>query len=108
MLGALIAFKTAEYVWKAKKLSDPNGPHAEMVNSAKDKIGKCRDGVNSCLDGAGRFIDEQTGGKYSDNIRSGVDKAKNLLGDPAQAGAERQDASSDAPAAPKDEEPSHA
>jgi hypothetical protein len=103
MLGALVAYKAGEYVWKAKKLNDPNGPHAEAVNSAKAKLAQCRDGVAQCLDGAGRFADEQTGGKYSDNIRSGVDKAKNLIGNtPSDEAA--QDAASD-PGSP--EHPEH-
>jgi len=111
MLGALVAFKTAEYVWKAKKLNDPNGPHAEMVNSAKTKLAKCRDGVAQCIDGAGRFVDEQTGGKYTDNITSGVGIAKNLIGstpgDDAQQNAPSD--GSDAPSSPDEpDEPDQA
>jgi len=32
------------------------------------------------LDRAGKLIDEKTGGKYSDQINTGVGKAKDLLG----------------------------
>jgi hypothetical protein len=80
MLGILIAIKGAEYARKAKKFADPNGPHADLVDSAKTKFGQCRDGVAQCLNGAGKFIDEQTDGKYSETINSGVGKATNLIG----------------------------
>lgn len=86
MLGVLVAIKTAEYVRKAKKYADPNGPHADVVNSAKTKIAQCRNGMARCIDGAGQFVDEQTGGKYADKINSGVGKAKDLLADDSQDG----------------------
>ena len=86
MLGVLVAIKTVEVARKARQYADPNGPHADMVNSAKAKVGQCRDGVAHCIDGAGKFADEQTGGKYTDKITSGVGIAKNLLGGDYSAG----------------------
>src|ERR1700761_4428713 len=96
MLGALVAIKTAEYARKAKQYADPNGPDAELVNSAKAKIDQCPDGFNRCIDGAGKFVNEQTGGKYADKVNLTVDKAKGLLATDPQKGSV-PDGSADGP-----------
>ncbi len=103
-MGILIAVKGAEYARKAKKYADPNGPHADVVDSAKTKLGQCRDGVAQCINGAGKFIDEQTDGKYSEKIDSSVGRAKNLIGADSSDSAEKAgpEAPSGAPHAPKD------
>lgn len=103
MLGVLVAIKSAEYARKARQYTDPNGPHAEMVASAKSKFAQCRNGVANCIDGAGRFVDEQTGGKYSDKINLGLDKAKTFLVDDDDY---RGGGDPEAPDAPDDREAS--
>lgn len=102
MLGVLVALKTAEMVRKARKYADPNGPHADVVASAKSKVAQCRDGVATCIDGAGKFVDEQTGGKYTGKINFSVDKAKGLIGSDSGGGSEPE---ADAPEGSGDAEP---
>jgi hypothetical protein len=54
-----------------------------MFDNMKDKASDLVDGhgdkVGEGLDKAGEFADEKTGGKYSDQIGSGVDQAKDRL-----------------------------
>jgi ABC-type transporter Mla subunit MlaD len=54
-----------------------------MFDNMKDKASDLVDGhgdkVGEGLDKAGEFADEKTGGKYSDQIDSGVDQAKDRL-----------------------------
>jgi MT0933-like antitoxin protein len=59
---------------KVKEFTEPDGPGAEMLSSAKTTL------VHG-LDGASRFVDEKTNRKYSDTIHSGVGKAKEFLGE---------------------------
>ena len=53
---------------------------AGMKDDAAGMMSKHGDQVGQGLDRAGRMIDEKTGGKYSDQINTGVGKAKDLLG----------------------------
>ena len=59
---------------KVKEFTEPNGPGAEMLSSAKSSL------VHG-LDGASKFVDEKTNRKYSGTIHSGVGKAKEFLGE---------------------------
>jgi hypothetical protein len=59
---------------KVKEFTEPNGPGAEMLSSAKTSLAHG-------LDGASRFVDEKTNRKYTDTIHSGVGKAKEFLGE---------------------------
>lgn len=69
---------------KVKEFTEPNGPGAEMLSSAKTSL------VHG-LDGASKFVDEKTNRKYSGTIHSGVGKAKEFLGE-----KKPQDGSNDA------------
>ena len=59
---------------KVKEFTEPNGPGAEMLSSAKTTLAHG-------LDGASKFVDEKTNRKYSDTIHTGVGKAKEFLGE---------------------------
>jgi hypothetical protein len=59
---------------KVKEFTEPDGPGADMLNSAKSAL-------SHGIDGASKFIDEKTNGKYSDHINTGVGKAKEFLAD---------------------------
>ena len=64
------------------------------VETLKDKAGPA-------LDKAGEVADEKTGGKFSDQIHKGVDKAKQAMGQDAPEGA--QPAEQPAGASPDDD-----
>jgi hypothetical protein len=66
---------------KVKEFTEPDGPGAEMLSSAKTSLAHG-------LDGASRFVDEKTNRKYSDTIHSGVGKAKEFLGDMPHEGSQ--------------------
>jgi VIT1/CCC1 family predicted Fe2+/Mn2+ transporter len=53
-----------------EKLGMSKGKASDMMRQHGDK-------VDQGLDKAGRAVDSKTGGKYSSQIDSGVDKAKN-------------------------------
>ncbi|MFL6172667.1 MAG: antitoxin [Marmoricola sp.] len=53
-------------------LSDAKAKLTKAVDSNGDKIA-------GGLDKAGQLVDKKTGGKYSDKIKTGVDKAKDSL-----------------------------
>ena len=53
----------------------------ELKDKAKDLVGQHGDKVEDGVDRAGRFIDEKTGNKHSDQINQGTDKAKDALRD---------------------------
>lgn len=71
---------------KVKEFTEPDGPGAEMLSSAKTSLAHG-------LDGASRFVDEKTNRKYSDTIHSGVGKAKEFLGEKKPQGEGSAEAS---------------
>ena len=52
----------------------------DAVDKAKDAVADHPDKVSDALDKAGDIADQKTGGKFSDQIDGGVDKAKGALG----------------------------
>nr|WP_221333090.1 antitoxin [Nocardia transvalensis] len=65
-----------------------------MIDTLKGLVGKGRDAasenaekIHDAVDKAGGFIDEKTGGKYSDKIGKGTDALKNAIPDKDQPGA---------------------
>lgn len=50
-----------------------------LVGLGKDAAAKNPDKVHEAVDKAGDFIDEKTGGKYSDQIGKGADAVKNAI-----------------------------
>jgi len=61
-----------------------------FMNTLKDKLGMSKgkagdlaqqhgDQINQGVDRAGRTLDDKTGGKYSDKIDTGTDKAKDAM-----------------------------
>jgi len=62
-----------------------------FMDTLKDKLGMSKsraadlaeqhpDQVNQGIDRAGQTLDDRTGGKYSDRIDTGTDKAKDAMG----------------------------
>lgn len=51
----------------------------ELKEKAQDLADEHGDAIKSGLDKAGDFVDDRTGGKYSDHIDTGVDKAQDLV-----------------------------
>ena len=53
----------------------------DMVGKAKDLVGGNKDAVKGGIDKAADATDKATGGKASDQIDSGADKAKKIVDD---------------------------
>lgn len=51
----------------------------ELKEKAQDLADEHGDAIKSGLDKAGDFVDDRTGGKYSDHIDTSVDKAQDLV-----------------------------
>ncbi|WP_158850856.1 antitoxin [Saccharothrix deserti] len=51
----------------------------ELKNKAKDALGQHGDKADEGIDQAGKLADERTGGKHSEHIQKGTDKAKEGL-----------------------------
>jgi ABC-type transporter Mla subunit MlaD len=52
----------------------------DALDKAKDLAGDNADKLDGVVDQAAEFVDEKTGGKFSDQIDSGADAAKEQLG----------------------------
>ncbi len=52
----------------------------DALDKAKDLAGDNADKLDGAVDQAAEFVDEKTGGKFSDQIQSGADTAKEQLG----------------------------
>ncbi|MFE3542490.1 antitoxin [Nocardia sp. NPDC059177] len=50
-----------------------------LLGKGKDAAAQNADKINDAVDKAGSFIDEKTGGKYSDKIEKGKDAAKKVV-----------------------------
>jgi len=50
-----------------------------LVGKGKEAASKNADKINDAVDKAGGFIDDKTGGKYSDKIEKGKDAAKKVI-----------------------------
>lgn len=55
-----------------------------LLGKGKEAVEQNADKINEAVDKAGTFIDEKTGGKYSDKIEKGKDAAKKVV--PPQPG----------------------
>ncbi|MFD6393273.1 Rv0909 family putative TA system antitoxin [Nocardia sp. NPDC055029] len=55
-----------------------------LLGKGKEAVEQNADKINEAVDKAGTFIDEKTGGKYSDKIEKGKDAAKKVV--PPQSG----------------------
>lgn len=53
-----------------------------FMNKVKDLLGQHGDKVGQGLDKAAEAVDSKTGGKYSDQIKTGTEKAKDAMGTP--------------------------
>lgn len=52
----------------------------DALDKAKDAVESHPDQVSEALDKASGFADEKTGGKFTEQIDGGVEKAKDALG----------------------------
>lgn len=73
----------------------------EIKNKVTDAIGEHADKVSDGIDKVGDFIDEKTGGKYSEHVDTAQEKAKDLVEnldgeDAANAPGNATDAAQDA------------
>lgn len=57
-----------------------------LLGKGKDTVEQNADKINDAVDKAGSFIDEKTGGKYSDKIEKGKEAAKKVV--PPQPGTD--------------------
>ncbi|MGS2808525.1 antitoxin [Nocardia sp. MW-W600-9] len=55
-----------------------------LLGKGKEAAAQNADKINDAVDKAGTFIDDKTGGKYSDKIEKGKDAAKKVV--PPQSG----------------------
>jgi hypothetical protein len=62
----------------------------ELKDKAKEMVGQHGDKADDAVDRAGKFADDKTGNKHSDQIRQGADKAKEGLRDWAGGGEQQQ------------------
>ncbi|WP_372341764.1 antitoxin [Nocardia sp. CC216A] len=67
-----------------------------LVGKGKDVAAQNAEKIESAVDKAGGFIDQKTGGKYSDKIDKGAEAVKNAI--PEQGGAGAAPEASPAPA----------
>ena len=51
----------------------------DFIDKAKDLASEHEEEVTEGIDKAADFADEQTGGKYSDHIDTGAEKAKDFV-----------------------------
>ncbi|WP_280338732.1 antitoxin [Nocardia neocaledoniensis] len=58
-----------------------------LLGKGKETVEQNADKINEAVDKAGTFIDEKTGGKYSDKIEKGKDAAKKVV--PPQSGTDQ-------------------
>ena len=68
----------------------------EIKDKLSDAVKQHGDNIDKGLDKAAEFIDEKTGGKYSEHIDAGVEKAKDALDDLSESGDEAKKSASDA------------
>lgn len=54
-----------------------------LMNKVKDLLGQHGDKVGQGLDKAAQTVDSKTDGKYSSQIRTGTEKAKDAMGVPS-------------------------
>jgi len=52
----------------------------DALDKAKDLAGDNADKLDGAVDKAAEFVDEKTGGKFTDQINSGAETAKEQLG----------------------------
>src|SRR5438309_928924 len=77
---------------------DAGGSATALKDRAAEMMSKHGDQAGQGLDKAGQMIDEKTGGKYSDQINTGVGKAKDMLGNQTeQASGAMGEAGTDMP-----------
>lgn len=55
-----------------------------IFDKAKDVASQNADAVNQGIDQAGDFVDERTGGKFTDQVDQGQEFVKNQLGNDQQ------------------------
>jgi hypothetical protein len=68
----------------------------EIKDKLTDAVKEHGDKIDAGIDKAADFVDEKTGGKYSEHIDAGVDKAKDALDSLSESGDETPNAASDA------------
>ena len=77
---------------------DAGGSATALKDRAAGMMSKHGDQAGQGLDRAGQMIDEKTGGRYTDQINTGVGKAKDALGNRTdQASGATGEAGSDMP-----------
>ncbi|KAA0021178.1 antitoxin [Antrihabitans cavernicola] len=50
-----------------------------LIGKGKDAAAQNADKIGDAVDKAGAFVDDKTGGKYSDKIEKGKDAAKKVI-----------------------------
>ncbi|MET9210654.1 MULTISPECIES: antitoxin [unclassified Nocardia] len=58
-----------------------------LLGKGKEAAAQNADKINEAVDKAGSFIDDKTGGKYSDKIEKGKDAAKKVVPPQADPGS---------------------
>lgn len=56
------------------------GMFDRLKDKAAEMIGEHGDKAEEGVDKAAEFVDDKTGGKYSDQIDTGAEKAKDMMG----------------------------
>ncbi|MBF6171617.1 antitoxin [Nocardia blacklockiae] len=69
-----------------------------LVGKGREAASENADKIHGAVDKAGSFIDEKTGGKYTDKIGKGTDAVKNAIPEKDQPG---QGPATPPPAAPE-------
>ncbi|MFI6870345.1 antitoxin [Nocardia sp. NPDC050406] len=75
-----------------------------LVGKGKDVAAQNAEKIESAVDKAGGFIDQKTGGKYSDKIDKGTEAVKNAIPEEGKA-APAPEATPEPPPAPPAPEP---
>ena len=68
----------------------------EIKDKLSDAVKQHGDRIDKGIDKAAEFVDEKTGGRYSEHIDAGVEKAKDALDSLSESGDEAPNATSDA------------
>ena len=58
----------------------------KMMDDAEDLVEEHDDSIKGGIDKAAEFADDKTGGKYSEHIETGKDKAHEVIDDLAEEG----------------------
>ena len=61
----------------------------KLLDKAKELIGQRPGQVDKGIEKSGEFVDQKTGGRHSDQIRQGEQRAENYMGTGGQGGGQQ-------------------